>query len=221
MAYPSIVGSGPNALTLHYAKSSRQARAGELVLNDSACEYQYYASDITRTYPVSGKFTPEQRAVYEVVLAAQKAAIAAVKPGVPRTEIENIALRAQIEGLVKLGLLTGSADELIRSQSHRRLTLHGVSHWVGLDVHDPGRPVLDGKPRPLEPGMLFTIEPGIYIPAAGDIPAKFQGIGVRVEDVVLVTKDGVDCLTCFVPKELADVERAVGVGSAPGAASRP
>jgi Xaa-Pro aminopeptidase len=219
MAYPSIVGSGPNALTLHYDKSSRQARAGELVLNDSACEYQYYASDITRTYPVSGKFSPEQRAVYEVVLASQKAAIAVVKPGVARSDVEAAALRGQVEGLVRLGLLTGSVEELIRNQSHRRFTLHGVSHWVGLDVHDPGRSVVDGKPRPLEPGMLFTIEPGIYVPVAGDIPAAYQGIGVRVEDVVLVTKDGVDCLTCFVPKELADVEGAVSAGAG-AAASR-
>ncbi|HEY7368391.1 MAG TPA: aminopeptidase P N-terminal domain-containing protein [Thermoanaerobaculia bacterium] len=220
MAYPSIVGSGPNALTLHYDKSARQARAGELVLNDSACEYQYYASDITRTYPVSGKFSPEQRAVYEVVLAAQKTAIAAVKPGVPRSDVENAALRAQVEGLLRLGLMTGTLDELIRNQAHRRLTLHGVSHWVGLDVHDPGRLAnSDGKPRPLEPGMVFTIEPGIYLPMAGDIPEKYQGIGVRVEDVVLVTKDGVDCLTCFVPKELADVEGAVAAGAGPAASS--
>jgi Xaa-Pro aminopeptidase len=219
MAYPSIAGSGPNALVLHYDKSTRQTREGELLLNDSACEYQYYASDITRTYPVSGKFTPEQRAVYDVVLAAQKAAIAAVKPGISRTEVEGIAARAQVEGLVKLGLLTGSVDDLVRNAAgHRRYTLHGVSHWVGLDVHDPGRPVVDGKPRPLEPGMIFTIEPGIYLPQAGDVPPKYQGIGVRIEDVVLVTKDGVDCLTCFVPKEPEDVERTVTSDSAAPAA---
>ena len=214
MAYPSIDGSGPNTCILHYEDSSRQAKDGELLLNDSGAEVAMYATDITRTYPVNGRFSPEQRAIYEIVLDAQKKAMAIVKPGVPHEEIEKTAALAQAEGLVKLGLLSGDPATLVKGMGHRRFTLHGVSHWVGLDVHDqcPYRGA-DGKSRVLEPGMVFTIEPGIYISAnMQGVDPKWWNIGVRIEDTVLVTKDGYDCLSCGAPREVADVERTVQSG---------
>lgn len=206
MAYPSIVGSGPNSIFLHWDRNDRQIREGEVVLNDSGCEYGYYATDITRTYPASGKFSAEQKAVYDVVLAAQKAAIAKVKPGVPHEEVGKAAVRAQTEGLVRLGLLSGDVEKLVRENAHRRFTVHGISHGVGLDVHDVGR----YGARPMEPGMTFTVEPGIYIPAKMEgVDPKWWNIGVRIEDVILVTADGSECLSCAAPREVADVERAV------------
>jgi Xaa-Pro aminopeptidase len=216
MAYPSIAGSGPNSCILHYDKSSRQAKDGEMFLNDSGAEYGYYATDVTRTYPVNGKFSPEQKAIYDIVLAAQKAAMAEVKPGLPHDEIEKKCAQIQAEGLVKLGLLKGDPAELVKTFGHRKLTLHGVSHWVGLDVHDPSgynEPDGSGKSRILKEGMVFTIEPGIYIPAKTEgVDPKFWNIGVRIEDTVLVTKDGFDCLSCGAPREVADVEAAVRAG---------
>ena len=214
MAYPSIDGSGPNTCILHYEDSARQAKDGELFLNDSGAEYGMYATDITRTYPVNGRFSPEQKAIYEIVLDAQKKAMAIVKPGIPHEEIEKTAALAQAEGLVKLGLLQGDPATLVKSMGHRKLTLHGVSHWVGLDVHDqcPYRGA-DGKSRVLEPGMVFTIEPGIYIPAnTQGVDPKWWNTGVRIEDTVLVTKDGYDCLSCAAPREVAEVEKTVQSG---------
>jgi len=214
MAYPSIAGSGPNSCILHYSDSSRQMKDGELLLNDSGAEYGMYATDITRTYPVNGHFSPEQRAIYEIVLDAQKQAMALVKPGVGHDEIEKKAALVQTEGLVKLGLLSGDPATLIKGFGHRRFTLHGVSHWVGLDVHDAGGyGVPGGKSRALEPGMVFTIEPGIYIPAnMQGVDPKWWNIGVRIEDTVLVTKDGYECLSCTAPREIADVEKTVQSG---------
>ena len=214
MAYPSIDGSGPNTCILHYEASTRQAKDGELFLNDSGAEYGMYATDITRTYPVNGRFSPEQKAIYEIALDAQKKAMAIVKPGIAHEEIEKTAALAQAEGLVKLGLLQGDPATLVKGMGHRKLTLHGVSHWVGLDVHDqcPYRGA-DGKSRVLEPGMVFTIEPGIYIPAnTQGVDPKWWNIGVRIEDTVLVTKDGFDCLSCAAPRDVADVEQAVQSG---------
>ena len=206
MAYPSIVGSGPNSIYLHWEKNDRQIKDGEVILNDSGAEYGYYATDITRTYPSSGKFSPEQRAIYEVVLAAQKDAIAKVKPGVPHEEIGKASARAQTAGLVKLGLLSGDVDKLVRENGHRRFTVHGISHGVGLDVHDAGR----YGARGLEPGMVFTVEPGIYIPANSEgVDPKWWNIGVRIEDVILVTTTGFECLSCSVPREIEDVEKTV------------
>jgi len=211
MAYPSIVGSGPNSVFLHWEKNDRQMKDGEVVLNDSGAEYDLYATDITRTYPVNGKFSAEQRAIYETVLAAQKAAMALVKPGLHHNEIEKTCARIQTEGLIRLGLLSGEAEGLIRQNVHRKFTLHGVSHWVGLDVHDAGRNQdASGASRTLEPGMVFTIEPGIYVAAdTPNVDKKWWNIGVRIEDTVLVTKDGYDCLSCDAPREIADVEAAV------------
>jgi Xaa-Pro aminopeptidase len=210
MAYPSIVGSGPNSVFLHWDKNDRQMKDGEVVLNDSGAEYCLYATDITRTYPVNGKFSAEQKAIYEIVLAAQKAAMAIVKPGIRHDEIEKTCARIQAEGLVRLGLLSGDPENLVKSNAHRKLTLHGVSHWVGLDVHDPGQYQAGGSSRVLEPGMVFTIEPGIYIPAdMSSVDPRWKNIGVRIEDTVLVTKDGYECLSCYAPRAIADVERAV------------
>jgi Xaa-Pro aminopeptidase len=210
MSYPSIVGSGPDSIVLHWHRNDRQMKAGEVLLIDAGGEYDLYATDITRTFPVSGRFSPEQRAVYEVVLAAQKAAIARIRPGVPHDEIEKTSARAQTEGLVRLGLLSGEVDRLIADQSYRRFTVHGVSHWVGLDVHDANPYKLGDKSRPLEPGMVLTVEPGIYIPAqTPGVDPKWWNIGVRIEDTLLVTRDGSECLSCGAPKEIAEVERTV------------
>jgi Xaa-Pro aminopeptidase len=214
MAYPSIVGSGPNSCILHYDRSSRQMQDGEVLLNDSGAQYGEYATDITRTYPVNGRFSPEQRAIYEIVLAAQEQAMALVRPGAMHEDIERKAAMVQTEGLVRLGLLTGDPAVIVKSLGHRRFTLHGVSHWVGLDVHDPGSyGVPGGASRRLEPGMVFTIEPGIYVPAGmAGVDPKWWNIGVRIEDTVLVTPDGFDCLSCAAPREIADVEKAVQSG---------
>ena len=214
MAYPSIAGSGPNSCILHYGENTRQMKDGEVLLNDSGAEYGLYATDITRTYPVNGKFSPEQRAIYDIVLAAQKAAMAVVKPGVMHSEVEKAAAMTCAEGLVKLGLLQGDPAELVKSFGHRRFTLHGVSHWVGFDVHDPAPYAEPGQAsRPLEAGMVFTIEPGIYIAANSQgVDPKWWNIGVRIEDTILVTKDGSDCLSCAAPREVADVEKAVRSG---------
>ena len=213
MAYPSIAGSGPNSCFLHWDKSNRQMKEGEVFLNDSGAEYGMYATDITRTYPVSGRFSAEQKAIYEIVLDAQKKAMAQVVPGLPQAEIEKTCARVQAEGLIRLGLLSGDAEKLVQSNAHRRFTIHGVSHWVGLDVHDAGKYMVNGAPRALSPGMVFTIEPGIYIPANSQgVDPKWWNIGVRIEDTVLVTADGYECLSCGAPREVADVERTVQSG---------
>jgi Xaa-Pro aminopeptidase len=215
MAYPSIVGSGPNSCVLHYDKSSRQMKDGEVLLNDSGAEYDLYATDITRTYPVNGRFSAEQRAIYDIVLDAQTQAMALVKPGATHEDIEKKAAEVQTEGLVRLGLLSGDPATIVKGQGHRRFTLHGVSHWVGLDVHDAGAygEPGGGKSRVLEPGMVFTIEPGIYIPAdMKGVDPKWWNIGVRIEDTILVTKDGYECLSCGAPRAAAEVEKTVQSG---------
>lgn len=208
-AYESIVGSGPNATILHYRAGNRSLNDGELVLIDAGCEYDYYASDITRTFPVSGKFSDEQRAIYGLVLEAQKASIGAVKPGVTLDEIHQRAVRVITEGLIDLGLLTGDPDSLIDEKKYEPFYMHRTSHWLGMDVHDVGHYYLDGKHRPLEPGFVLTVEPGIYIAAdAEDLDERWRGIGVRIEDDVLVTPEGADVLTDGIPKEIDDVEAA-------------
>jgi Xaa-Pro aminopeptidase len=210
MAYPSIAASGPNSVFLHWSKNDRQMQDGDVLLNDSGAEYGSYATDITRTYPVNGRFSTEQRAVYEAVLAAQKAAIARVRPGVAHDEIEKTSARAQTEGLVRMGLLSGDVEKLIADRAYFPFTRHGVSHWVGMDVHDPSRYRTVSASRALEPGMVLTVEPGIYIPAnMAGVDPKWWNIGVRIEDTLLVTPGGSECLSCAAPKEIADVERAV------------
>lgn len=206
-AYPPIVASGHNTTVLHYTRNDRRIADGDLVLIDAACELDGYAADITRTFPANASFTGEQRALYEVVLAAQRAAIDACGPGVDLEQLHKRALEVIVDGLIELKLLAGTRDEVIGEQSHKRFFPHRSSHWLGMDVHDVGRYFLRGQPRTLEPGMVFTLEPGIYIPPTGDqAPTRFQGIGVRIEDDVLVTPEGCEVLTADAPKSVSDVE---------------
>jgi Xaa-Pro aminopeptidase len=208
-AYDSIVGSGPNATILHYRAGNRSFKDGELVLIDAGCELDYYASDVTRTFPVNGRFTPEQRSIYELVLDAQKASIDAVKPGVSLDEIHQVALRVITEGLVRLGMLEGDVDALIEEKKFEPFYMHRTSHWLGMDVHDVGHYYVDGEHRPLEPGFVLTVEPGIYIATdAEDVEERWRGIGVRIEDDVLVTATGSEVLTDGIPKEIDEVEAA-------------
>jgi Xaa-Pro aminopeptidase len=249
-AYPSIVASGPNACILHYQANTRRLETGDLVLIDAGCEYGYHASDITRTFPASGRFSAPQRTIYELVLRAQLAAIAAVRPGARHEEVHDAARRVLTEGLVGLGLLPRSVDESLAMHHYREFFMHGTSHWLGMDVHDVGDYRLRGLSRALEPGMVLTVEPGLYFdleresatfylreyseqelwdrrhrlgPAAKrleeeekaraekiihPIAREFRGIGVRIEDDVLVTAQGCEVLTTGTPKTVAEVERA-------------
>ncbi len=204
-AYTTIVGSGKNATTLHYTANDKQLVSGELVLIDAACELDGYASDVTRTYPVDGSMEGPARAVYEVVLTAQETCLQACRPGVTLEEIHDTAVRSLVEGLVDLGLLRGDVDELIAEDSYRPYYMHRTSHWLGLDAHDVGTYTVGGKPRVLEPGMVFTVEPGLYI-ADDDESAEFRGIGVRIEDDVVITADGHENLTAAIPRRPADLE---------------
>ena len=207
-SYHPIVGGGANSCILHYRENDQPLKAGDVLLVDAGCEYESYASDITRTYPVGGRFTPEQRAVYEIVLEANRAAIAKVRPGNHWNEPHEAAVRVVTHGLVKLGLLKGRPAKLERDGAYRRFFMHRTGHWLGMDVHDVGDYKIGDEWRVLEPGMALTIEPGIYIPAgARGVPKRFQRIGVRIEDDVVVTKTGVEVLTDGAPKEVAAIER--------------
>jgi Xaa-Pro aminopeptidase len=200
-AYGSIVGSGPNATILHYRQNDRKMENGELLLIDAGCEYGYYASDVTRTFPIGGTFTREQQAIYEIVLAAQEAGIAKTVVGSTLKDIHDTCVRVITEGLVKLRLVEGTVDEAIEKESYKPFYMHKTSHWLGMDVHDVGTYFEDGKPRPLAPGMVLTVEPGIYIGRAEErVGAEWRGIGVRIEDDILVTKSGPDNLTAAIPK---------------------
>jgi Xaa-Pro aminopeptidase len=207
-AYESIVGGGANATVLHYVSSDQPLRANTSVLIDAGCELAGYASDVTRVYPVGGRFTPADRDVYEVVLAAQAAALEVARPGNTLEDVHQAALRKLVEGMIALALLTDtSVDDAIQSGAFRTFYMHKTSHWLGLDVHDAGVYAVDGKPRPLEPGMVFTVEPGLYVPVREEkAPAHLRGIGVRIEDDVLVTDDGHENLTAAIPKTVDDVE---------------
>jgi Xaa-Pro aminopeptidase len=206
-AYSSIVGAGRNATVLHYIRNDQKLAAGELVLIDAGCELEGYASDVTRTYPVGGGYRGAARALYEAVLEANLAALALAKPGATLPEIHRAATRRLVEGMRELRLLSGDVDELIQKEAHRRFYMHNTSHWLGLDVHDVGAYVVDGKPRPLAPGMVFTIEPGLYVSADdAEAPAELRGIGVRIEDDVAITDAGCENLTAAIPKHPADVE---------------
>ncbi|MEQ8955937.1 MAG: M24B family metallopeptidase, partial [Gammaproteobacteria bacterium] len=206
-AYVSIVGAGSNTCTLHYDANNAEVKDGDLVLIDAGCEYQYYASDITRTFPANGKFSKEQKAIYEIVLKAQEAAIAAVKPGAPWDAPHNASVKVITQGLVKLGLLKGKPAQLIKSGAYKEFYMHRVGHWLGLDVHDVGDYKIDDKWRLLEAGMVTTIEPGIYIsPNNKKVPARWRGIGVRIEDDVLVTRSGSRVLSKGIPKTVAEIE---------------
>jgi Xaa-Pro aminopeptidase len=208
VAYNSIVASGPNACVLHYRDNNRQMNAGDLLLIDAGCEYQGYASDITRTFPVAGRFSGAQKAVYELVLAAQLACIDAVRPGAPFDDYHRVAERVLAQGFIDLGLCSGTLDAVLESGSYRQFYMHRAGHWLGMDVHDAGAYRHDGAPVQLAPGMVLTVEPGAYIRPADNVPEAFWNIGVRIEDDVLVMPDGVDNLTAATPKTVADVEAA-------------
>jgi len=213
-AYTPIVASGPNACVLHYNANSRCVRDGELVLVDAGCEFDGYAGDITRTYPANGVFTPAQRTLYELVLRAQAAALAAVAPGQPYSAIHDAALRVLVDGMFDLGLLDrhklGSVDDAIAARAHTRFYMHGTGHWLGMDVHDVGayRDVTqaDKPSRPLLAGMALTVEPGIYVRPGDDVPPQFWNIGIRIEDDVIVTGTGCRVLTDSAPKSVAEIE---------------
>ena len=205
--YGTIVAAGANAVVLHYRAGDAELKEGELCLVDAGGEYGLYTADVTRTFPVSGEFSKPQRKVYDLVLAAQLAGIEAVRPGADLNAIHDIALRKLTEGMIDLGLLKGTVDERIADGSYKRYYMHRTSHWLGMDVHDVGAYYVDGKSRSLVPGMVLTIEPGLYIAAEdAEAPAELRGIGVRIEDDVLVTADGRDVLTSGTPKTPQEVE---------------
>ncbi|WP_339882500.1 Xaa-Pro aminopeptidase [Vreelandella maris] len=206
-AYSTIVGSGANACVLHYIENSVPLCDDGLVLIDAGAEFELYAGDITRTFPVTGRFSAAQRALYQVVLDAQVRAVSAVQPGATLADIHQGVVHDLTAGLIELGLLEGDVQARIDDESYRRFYLHSTSHWLGLDVHDVGTYRLDEQtPRPLAPGMVLTVEPGLYIPSDDDIPDAYHGIGIRIEDNVVVTKDGHAVLTADVPKQVADIE---------------
>ncbi len=206
-AYPSIIASGPNSCILHYVENNRQLQDGDLLLIDAGCAYNYYNADITRTFPVNGQFTPEQKILYDIVLEAQEKAIAQVKPGNPYNQVHETAVRVLVEGLLDLGLLMGDIEEIIKEEKYKPFYMHRTGHWLGLDVHDVGVYQYGENPYLLQPGNVLTVEPGIYIgpqtkPVEGqpEIPDRWRGIGIRIEDDVLVTADGHEILTSGVPK---------------------
>ena len=206
-AYNSIVASGENACILHYTENNAQMKNGDLVLIDAGCEYEYYASDITRTFPVNGKFSKEQKAIYELVLKAQLDAIKAVKPGNHWDDSHKVTVKVITQGLVKLGILKGKVDTLIKKGAYRDFYMHRARHWLGMDVHDVGDYKIDGNWRLLEPGMVLTVEPGIYIASGNkNVDKKWWGIGVRIEDDVAVTADGHEVLTDGLPKSVEEIE---------------
>lgn len=205
-AYPSIVGSGPNACTLHYVENQRTLRDGDLVLIDAGCEYQHYAADITRTFPANGRFSPSQRAIYEIVLEAQHAALQAIRPGNHWNDPHQVTVEVITRGLKELGILKGRLSHLIESGAYRPYYMHRAGHWLGLDVHDVGDYRVSGEWRLLEPGMVMTVEPGIYIAPDAPVAARWRGIGVRIEDDAVVTESGYRLLTDGVPRDPDAIE---------------
>ncbi len=205
-AYPSIVAGGKNACILHYTENNCVLGDGDLLLIDAGAELDCYASDITRTFPVNGKFSGEQKALYEIVLAAQKASIAAIQPERPLNDYQNVANEVLTDGLLSLGLLSGERGELIESEACRRFTIHRIGHWLGMDVHDVGDYKIDEQWRLLESGMVLTVEPGLYISPAADVDPRWHNIGIRIEDDILVTSTANENLSADAPKEIADIE---------------
>jgi Xaa-Pro aminopeptidase len=205
-AYSPIVAGGPNACVLHYVANNMPLRDGDLLLIDAGCELDGYASDITRTFPVNGRFSGAQREVYELVLASQRAAMDKVRPGTAWNEPHDAAVRVLAQGLLDLKLLPGSLDIVLEKELYKRFYMHRTGHWLGLDVHDAGEYKREGKWRPLVPGMVLTVEPGVYIRAAPDVPERLRDIGVRIEDDVLVREGGCEVLTAEAPKRIDDIE---------------
>jgi Xaa-Pro aminopeptidase len=216
-AYPSIVGSGNNATCLHYTDNRDAISAQDVILVDAGCELGFYAGDITRSFPASGSFTDVQRDIYQAVLDAQKAAIADVEPGLPFDELQERTVRRLTESLVDLEILEGNVDDLIEEEEYKDYFPHRVGHWLGIDVHDAGPYYTDeGEWRDLEPGMVLTVEPGLYFPEADDsIPDAFRGTGVRIEDDILVTEDGYENFSTDCPKEPGEIEDLVGSSAKP------
>ena len=212
-AYPSIVAGGGNGCILHYTENSARLGDGDLLLIDAGCEYEYYAADITRTFPVNGRFSKAQRELYEVVLEANEAAIAQVKPGNHWNQPHEAAVEVLTRGLRELGLLKGALKTLIEKESYRQFYMHRTGHWLGMDVHDVGDYKVGDQWRVLEPGMVLTIEPGLYVPAGSKgVAKKWWDIGIRIEDDVLVTKTGHEVLTRDVPKAPAEIEALMAAG---------
>lgn len=205
-AYPSIVGGGENGCILHYIENNAKLKNNDLLLIDAGAEYECYAGDITRTFPINGKFSPAQAALYQVVLDAQKAAIAAVKPGNHWNQPHEVAVEVLTQGLVDLGILKGDVAQLIEDAAYREFYMHRTGHWLGMDVHDVGDYKVGGEWRLLEPGMVLTVEPGLYIRDQAHVDKKWHFTGIRIEDDVLVTKDGCEVLTEAAPKEIDEIE---------------
>lgn len=211
-AYNTIVGGGKNGCILHYVENAAPLKNGDLVLIDAGCELDYYAADITRTFPVNGKFSPEQKTLYDICLQAQLEAIAQCKPGKHWNDPHEATVRVITEGLVKIGLLEGDVSELIKSEAYKEFYMHRAGHWLGMDVHDVGDYKVGGEWRVLEPGMVMTVEPGIYVaPDNERVAKKWRGIGIRIEDDVAITKDGNEILTKDVPKTVAEIEALMAV----------
>ncbi|KTD17898.1 Xaa-Pro aminopeptidase [Legionella jordanis] len=210
VAYDPIVASGANSCILHYTENNQNLHSGDLLLIDAGGEYANYAADITRTFPINGRFNAEQRAIYELVLKAQRAGIAAVKPGLRWNEVQRIIVRVLTEGLCELGILKGDIDRLISGEAYKPFYMHNSGHWLGLDVHDAGRYKIDGEWRSLEPGMVLTVEPGIYITAnMAGVDERWWNIGVRIEDDILVCQDGHENLTAALPVDVEEIEALV------------
>lgn len=206
--YGTICGGGANATILHYVDNAEPLRKGDLLLVDAGCEIDGFTADVTRTYPIGARFSPAQKRCYELVLDVEKRCVEAVKPGATVDGIHQLAVDLLTQGMVDLGLLKGTMRENVESGAYKRFYMHRTSHWLGLDVHDVGAYTLEGNPRPLAAGMVLTVEPGLYIaPDAADVPAELRGIGIRIEDDVLVTASGHEVLTTAVPKEVADLEK--------------
>jgi len=212
-SYNTIVGGGENGCILHYTENESELRDGDLVLIDAGCEYRGYAGDITRTFPVNGKFTPAQRAVYDIVLESLETALTLFRPGTSIQEVTGSVIRIMVNGLVKLGILKGDVEELIADNAHRAFFMHGLSHWLGLDVHDVGAYGTD-RSRTLEPGMVLTVEPGLYIAPDADVPAEYRGIGIRIEDDIVITENGNENLTASVVKKADEIEALMAAARA-------
>ena len=206
-AYTSIVGGGPNATVLHYINNNAELRDGDLVLIDAGAEYKGYASDITRTFPINGRYSKAQREIYDLVLKAQMSCVEMVRPGVTHDQLKQHSIEVLTGGMVELGLLKGDPEELIKEKKHEQFYMHGLGHMIGIDVHDVGKYYFGQESRPLEPGVVMTVEPGLYIsPNTKDIPEQYLGIGVRIEDDVLCTNNGPRVLTNKVPKQAEEIE---------------
>ena len=212
-SYNTIVGGGENGCILHYTENESALRDGDLVLIDAGCEYQGYAGDITRTFPVNGKFSPAQRAIYDIVLESLETALRLYRPGTSMQEVTGEVVRIMITGLVRLGILKGEVDTLIAENAHRPYFMHGLSHWLGLDVHDVGAYGAD-RSRVLEPGMVLTVEPGLYIAPDADVPEEYRGIGIRIEDDIVITETGNENLTASVVKNADDIEALMAAARA-------